>query len=163
MTARVLIALLLLPAQTSAPVTARLVVQYRVSSEDDTSNAGKLTLPLRSGEVKRARVWEAECHVSASDASTAPDVAPEQLWGFGAELVHGRDNRPSVRLTASYVAPNGIVHDSTHTLTLDDPHPLAISELSARTDCRYDRVHLTLAAETVRASDRRSPDSRRDR
>ncbi|MFI5177577.1 MAG: hypothetical protein ACHQO8_03385 [Vicinamibacterales bacterium] len=150
---RVLIALALLAAigQTPPPATARVVVQYRVSSEDDTSNTGKITLPLTAGEVKRARLWEAGCHLTAATDGSQPPPDAEQIWGLGAELVVGRDNRPAVRVTTAHVAPNGAVHDETHVLALDDPHPLAMSELSARTDCRYDRVHVTIAAESVRS------------
>jgi hypothetical protein len=152
MPARALIALLLLviAGQTSPPATARVVVQYRASSEDDTSNTGKVTLPLKAGEIKRAVLWEADCHLTAATDGSAPPSGAEQVWGLQAELTRGRDNRPAVRLTSQHVAPNGAVREEAHVLALDDPHPLAMSELSARTDCRYDRIHVTIAAESVR-------------
>jgi len=153
MTRSALAALVLLAAgQTAPPVTARVVVEYRVSSEDDPSNAGKIALPLKTGDLKRARVWEAGCRVSAvADNSSAPPDA-EQVWGVQAELTRDRDNRPAVRIATAHVAPNGTVHEETHVLPIDDPHPLGLSDLSARTDCRYDRIHLTIAAESVRTA-----------
>jgi len=153
MPARALTALLLLalPSQSSPQATARVVVQYRVSSEDDTSNSGKVTIALKAGQTGRARIWETSCHLTAVTDDTATPADAEQVWGMSAELTRDRDNRPAVRLTTSHVAPNGVVHDETHVLALDDARPLALSELSARTDCRYDRIHLTIAAESVRA------------
>ena len=154
MPARVLLALLLLalPSQSSPPPTARVVVQYRASSEDDTSNTGKLMLALKTGDVGRARIWEAGCHLTGVTDATPTSADAEQVWGLSAELARGRDNRPAVRLTSVHIAPNGVTHEEAHMLTLDDARPLAMSELSARTDCRYDRIHLTIAAESVRST-----------
>lgn len=153
MPARALAAMLVAAAvgQTSPPApAARLVVRYSVSSEDDTANNGRLTLALKSGQPSRARIWEVACHLATATDASGPPPDAEQVWGLSAELTSGRDNRTAVRLETAHVAPNGMLHDETHTLTLDDPRPLALSELSARTDCRYDRIHLTVSAETVR-------------
>ncbi len=152
MPARALVAILIAAAAGSAPQpgSARLLIHYTAASEDDPSTSGRLTLTLDAGSVKHAAVWEAGCHLAGA-AEPAPSSDADQAWTFDADIVRGRDNRPAVRVRYRHLTPSGRpAPDVTRTLTPDGADTLSLNELSTHTDCRYDRIHITLSAELAR-------------
>lgn len=152
MPVRALVAILIVAAAGARPQTGspRLLVRYSAASEDDPSTSGRLTVALDANGVKSAAVWEAGCHVAgAADRASSPDA--DQAWTFDAELVRGRDNRPAARLRYRHFTSNGrAAPEATRVLALDGVDALSVNELSARTDCRYDRIHITITGEPAR-------------
>jgi hypothetical protein len=84
MPVRALAAMLIVAAagQTRPADTTRVLVRYAVSSEDDSTNAGRVILQLSGSDQKDAVVWEAGCHVAASDGdpSATPSSADQSWW-----------------------------------------------------------------------------------
>lgn len=153
MPVRALAAMLIVAAagQTRPADTARVLVRYSVSSEDDTANAGRVILPLSAGDQKDAVVWEAGCHVAASDDASAMPASADQSWWLRVDLTQGRDNRPAVRVRHRHLTARGISAEETRVLAIGATETLSLNELSAHTDCRYDRIHVTVSAEAARA------------
>jgi hypothetical protein len=154
MIARALAAMLVAAAvgQTLPPApAARVVVRYAVSSEDDTANSGRVILQLQSSDVKAAVVWEAGCHVGASDDPAAAPSTADQSWSLRADLARTRDNRPAVRVRHRHDTARGTSPEETRLLAIGSTDTLSLNELSTHTDCRYDRVHVIVSAEPVRA------------
>ncbi len=152
MSARALAAMLIVAAagQASPAPAARVIVRYSASSEDDASNAGRVIVALRANDLKDAIVWEAGCHVSASEDSSALPSTADQSWWLRLELARGRDNRPAVRVSHRHLTARGTSAEETRVIVVDTADSLNVNELSAHTDCRYDRIHITVSAETVR-------------
>jgi hypothetical protein len=152
MPARALAAILIAAAAGLTPQSesARLLVHYSTASEDDPSTSGRLTLTLDANGVKRVGIWEAGCHVAGA-TDRAPSADADQAWTFDADIVRGRENRPTVRVRYRHLAPTvRATADATRVLALDGTDTLSLNELSAHTDCRYDRIHITLVAEPAR-------------
>ncbi len=152
MTARALVALLVLAAgvQPAPPRSARVLLRYSAVSEDEGPNAGRVALPLVGGSVSRAVVWEAGCRLFSEAERTAPPPDAEQFWTFSAEPAAAPGNQPGARVRYRHVgARPGNAPETTRLLRIDTADEISLNELSARTDCRYDRVHLHAAAETV--------------
>lgn len=150
MPARALAAMLVAAAvgQNSPPApAARVVVRYSVSSEDETTNSGRVILQLRASDVKDAVIWEAGCHVAASDDPSATPSSADQSWSLRADLARGRDNRPAVRVRHRHYTARGTSAEETHLLAIGGTDALSLNELSTHTDCRYDRVHVIVSAE----------------
>jgi hypothetical protein len=152
MPARALAAILIVAAtgQSSPPDTARVVVRYSVSSEDDGSNSGRVILQLTATAQKDAVVWEAGCHVAASDTSSAMPSSADQSWWLRADLARDRANRLAVRVRHRHLTARGTSAEETRLLSIGGTDTLSLNELSAHTDCRYDRIHLSVSAEAVR-------------
>lgn len=146
---RALAAILIAAAvgQSSPQATARVVVRYSVSSEDDTANSGRLILQLQANDVKDAVIWEAGCHVAASDDPSATPSSADQSWSLRADLARGRDNRPAVRVRHRHYTARGTSAEETHLIAIGGTDALSLNELSTHTDCRYDRVLVTVSAE----------------
>jgi hypothetical protein len=159
MPVRALAAILIVAAvgQNSPASATRIQVRYSVSSEDDTSNSGRVLLQLRAGELKNAVVWEAGCHVAASDDSSATPASADQSWWLRVDLTRGRDNRPAVRVRHRHLTARGTSAEETRVLAIGAAETLSLNELSAHTDCRYDRIHVTVSAEAPRAPVRAIP------
>ena len=152
MSARALAAILLVAAAAQPPQSARVVIGYVASSEDEPSNPGRLAVPLPTSGAKTAWVWEAGCRMAAASDREPPGDA-DQSWTFVVDLVRGSDNLPAARLRYRHTSANGrATPEETRVLRLDSADALDMNEVSARTDCRYDRVHITASAETARAT-----------
>jgi hypothetical protein len=153
MPVRALAAMLIVAAagQTRPSDTTRVFVRYAVSSEDDSTNAGRVTLQLSASDQKEAVVWEAGCHVAASDDSSAMPSSADQSWWLRVDLTRGRDNRPAVRVRHRHLTARGTSAEETRVLAIGATETLSLNELSAHTDCRYDRIHITLSVEAARA------------
>jgi hypothetical protein len=153
MPARALVALLLVAgsAQQPATPTVRVLVRYAVSSEDDASNGGRLTLAIAAGETKNVVVWEAACRVSgAAGTALAPSDA-EQSWTFQIDLTRGADRRLSARVHyRHHTARPGDAPETSREVRTDGRDELNLESLSARTDCRYDHLHITITADADR-------------
>ena len=154
MPVRALAAMLIVAAagQTRPADTTRVLVRYAVSSEDDSTNAGRVILQLSASDQKDAIVWEAGCHVAASDGdpSATPSNA-DQSWWLRVDLTRGRDNRPAVRVRHRHLTARGTSAEEARVLAIGAAETLSLNELSAHTDCRYDRIHITVSAEAARA------------
>ena len=153
MPARALAAMLVVAAagQVSPPApAARVVVRYSVSSEDDTTNSGRVILQLQASDVKDAVVWEAGCHVAGSEDPSAIPSSADQSWSLRADLARARDNRPAVRVRHRHYTARGTSAEETRVLSIGGTDTLSLNELSTHTDCRYDRVHVTVSVEPAR-------------
>jgi len=138
--------------QTRPADTTRVLVRYAVSSEDDSTNAGRVILQLSASDQKNAVVWEAGCHVAASDGDpSATPSSADQSWWLRVDLTRGRDNRPAVRVRHRHVTARGTSAEETRVLAIGAAETLSLNELSAHTDCAYDRIHITGSAELARA------------
>src|SRR6478752_378913 len=123
----------------------RVLVRYAVSSEDDSTNAGRVILQLSASDQKNAVVWEAGCHVAASDGDpSATPSSADQSWWLRVDLTRGRDNRPAVRVRHRHVTARGTSAEETRVLAIGAAETLSLNELSAHTDCGYDRIHITV-------------------
>lgn len=122
------------------PVT----LAYRTASEDD-SPAGRMRLELTAGRLSRAVVWEHACSVSARRDAEEPGSDADQFWTFRLELTKDAKGRPAVRVRHRVVKPSGLAPEQDRLLVLDGKDTLVVDAFSARTDCRYDRVHLTVS------------------
>jgi len=154
MPVRALAAMLIVAAagQTRPADTTRVLVRYAVSSEDDSTNADRVILQLRASDHKNAVVWEAGCHVAASDGDpSATPSSADQSWWLRVDLTRGRDNRPAVRVRHRHVTARGTSAEETRVLAIGAAETLSLNELSAHTDCGYDRIHITVSAELARA------------
>ena len=136
--------------QSSPPATARVLVRYSVSSEDDTANSGRVIVELRASDVKDAIVWEAGCHLGGADDSSALPASADQSWLVRADLTRGRDSRPAVRVRHRHLTARGTSDEETRVLSIGGTDTLSLNELSTHTDCRYDRVLIIVSAEPVR-------------
>ncbi|HKW02194.1 MAG TPA: hypothetical protein VJN96_20395 [Vicinamibacterales bacterium] len=154
MPVRALAAILIVAAagQTRPADTTRVLVRYSVSSEDDSTNAGRVVLQLTGSDQKEAVVWEAGCHVAASDDGSAIPSSADQSWDLRVDLTRGRDSRPAVRVRHRHFTARGTSAEETRVLAIGATDTLSLNELSAHTDCRYDRIHVTVSAESARAS-----------
>lgn len=154
MPARALVALLLVAGAAQQPATpsVRILVRYAVSSEDDAANGGRFTLAIAPNETKSAVVWEAACRVSgAANTAVVPSEA-EQAWTFQIDLTRGADSRVSARVRSRHHAARpGDAPDTSREVKTDGRDELSIDGLSARTDCRYDHLRITITADTDRA------------
>jgi hypothetical protein len=153
MPVRALAAMLIVAAagQTRPADTTRVLVRYAVSSEDDSTNAGRVILQLSASDQKEAVVWEAGCHVAASDDPSATPSSADQSWWLRVDLTRGRDSRPAVRVRHRHFTARGTSAEDTRVLAIGSAETLSLNELSAHTDCRYDRIHITVSAEAVRS------------
>ena len=153
MPVRALAAILIVAAagQTRPADTTRVLVRYAVSSEDDSTNTGRVILQLSASDQKEAVVWEAGCHVAASDDPSATPSSADQSWWLRVDLTRGRDNRPAVRVRHRHFTARGTSAEETRVLAIGSAETLSLNELSAHTDCRYDRIHVTVSAEAARA------------
>ena len=135
--------------QGAPAATATVVVSYSVVSEDDTSNRGSVTLALKAGEVRQAIVWELDCHLDARANAAAAAPGVDQYWNFKADVVAAPDGRPAVRIRYVRIriaAAGPQPPEKQQLLPLDGTGALAITEFSTRTDCRYDRINLSVTA-----------------
>ena len=128
----------------SAPQTPTLVIAYRAASEDDASS-GRLRVPLAAGKPATAIVAEFECRVSAQPNADAPPGDADQFWRIHAELTKDAKGRASARVRYRLVKPSGAGAEQDKTIVLDGRETLAIDGFSARTDCRYDRILVTIS------------------
>ena len=153
MPVRALAAMLIVAAagQTRPADTTRVLVRYAVSSEDDSTNAGRVILQLSASDQKEAVVWEAGCHVAASDDPSATPSSADQSWWLRVDLTRGRDNRAAVRVRHRHFTARGTSAEDTRVLAIGSAETLSLNELSAHTDCRYDRIHVTVSAEAARS------------
>jgi hypothetical protein len=122
-----------------------VVLSYRAATEDDSSS-GNLRMSLSAGRVMTAVVWERECALASKRDADAPGVDSDQFWSFRVELTKDPRGRPAARVRYRAVkgpAKPGAEQD--RLLLLDGKDTLAIDGFSARTDCRYDRIHLTVS------------------
>jgi hypothetical protein len=131
-------------ATVSAPQTPTLTIAYRAASEDDAST-GRLRLPLAAGKPATAVVAEFECRVSARPNAGAPQGDADQFWSIHAELTKDAKGRASARVRYRLVKPSGAGAEQDRTIALDGRETLAIDGFSARTDCRYDRIIVTIS------------------
>jgi hypothetical protein len=128
----------------SAPQSPSLVIAYRAASEDDAST-GRLRLPLTAGKPATAVVAEFECRVSARPGADAPGSDADQFWRIRADLTKDAKGRAAARIRHRLVKPSGAGAEQDKTIALDGRDTLAIDGLSARTDCRYDRILVTIS------------------
>jgi hypothetical protein len=142
-----LAALIALPAaagQTRPAPDPSILLSYRAATEDE-GVSGRATLTLHAGEVTRAAVWELGCRLGVRTDAGAPSSDVDQYWSVQAELTKASAG-PVVRIRYRVVKPPAAGSQKEHLLRLDGRNPLHLEELSARTDCRYDRIYLTLSA-----------------
>jgi hypothetical protein len=140
---------LVLSAGLSAPRVAHaqsavVVLTYRAQSEDDAS-AGRLRLELSASRPARAVVWERACTVSARRDADAPDADVDQFWTFRIDLAKDARGRPAARVRYRLVTASGPGREQERLVVLDGKDTLALDGFSARTDCRYDRVLLSIS------------------
>jgi hypothetical protein len=131
-------------ATPSATQAAALVIHYRAASEDEAST-GRLRLPLAAGKPSTAVVAEFECRVSARPNADAPQSDADQFWRIHAELTKDAKGRASARVRYRLVKPSGAGAEQQQVIVLDGRDTLAIEGFSARTDCRYDRILVTIS------------------
>lgn len=131
-------------AAVSAPQAPSLVIAYRAASEDDAS-AGRLRLPLVAGKPSTAIVSEFECRVSARPNADAPQGDADQFWSIHAELTKDAKGRVSARVRSRLVKASGAGAEQQKVIVLDGRETVAIDGFSARTDCRYDRILVTIS------------------
>ena len=134
------------------PAPGRVTVRYTISSEDEPATSGRLTLPIQAAGTSTGVVWEGGCRL-ASALVDAPPREAEQFWTFTVDLTRDSRGQPAARLryrhTSADARPSAEV---TRVLSLDGSDPLALNELSSRTDCPYDRIHLTAAGDQSRSA-----------
>jgi len=153
MPARALVALLLVTAVAQQPAapTVRVLVRYAAASEDEAANSGRVAVAIASGETKSAVVWEAACRVGAAADTVAPPTDAEQSWTFRIDLTRGADGGVSARVRYRHAtARPGDAPEMSRVLRTDGRDELSVDALSARTDCRYDHLRVTITAEAVR-------------
>ncbi len=122
-----------------------VVLAYRAASEDDASR-GILRVELTAGRTARVVVWERDCGLSGRrDAAVPPLEAVDQYWTFQIDLAKDERGRPAARVRYRLVKPAGPGPDQDRLVLLDGRDVLAIEGFSARTDCRYDRIHLSVS------------------
>jgi hypothetical protein len=123
-----------------------VAIQFRAVSEDETANGGEVTLDLGSGESRAASVWERECRVAGQAGSDVPADA-DQFWTFRASRAGER-----VRVRHRHVdgGRGATAPEEETVLSTDGRNPLVLSALSASTQCRYDRIAVTVSATTGR-------------
>jgi hypothetical protein len=126
-----------------APAPA-VVITYRAATEDDAST-GRLRLMLAAGRIARAVVWERECTVSSRTDVDSPAVDADQYWTFRVDLAKDATGQPAARVRYRLMKPDRPGKEEDRLLRLDGKDTLAIDGLSARTDCRYDRIHVLVS------------------
>ncbi|HET9369549.1 MAG TPA: hypothetical protein VFO19_04855 [Vicinamibacterales bacterium] len=133
-----------LPAPQPSPV--QLLFQYRVSSEDGSAGSDAFRLAVPSARAASAVIWERDCSIGGAPNLAEPPAPSDQFWTFEAteEIARGRRQ---IRLRYRGVVAGAAKPPpfSTHTIALDRPAPLALHELSARRDCRYDRLTISVS------------------
>ena len=131
------------PAQTPA-----VVVTYRAATEDDASS-GRVRLTLAAGRTARAVVWETACAVSSRIGADTPAVESDQFWVFRVDLAKDSAGKPAARVRYRVMKPNRPAKeapkDEERIVRLDGRDALVLDAFSARTDCRYDRIHLSVS------------------
>ena len=153
MPARALVALLLVAGSAQQPATpnVRVLVRYAVSSEDDAANGGRFTLAIAPGETKSGVVWEAACHVGGAAVTEQAPSDAEQSWTFQIDMTRGADGRVSARVRyRHHTARPGDAPEVSREVHADGRDELTIDGLSARTDCRYDHLRITITADADR-------------
>ena len=153
MPARALVALLLVAgsAQQPATPTIRVLVRYAASSEDDAANGGRFTLPIAADETKSAVVWEAACRVSGAAGTLLAPSDAEQSWTFQIDLTRAADGRVSAHVRyRHHTARPGDAPEASRDVRTDGHDELSLDGLSARTDCRYDHLRITITADADR-------------
>jgi hypothetical protein len=123
----------------------QLAIQYRVNSEDGSAGGDVFRLPVGS-QPSPAVVWEQDCRLGGAPNVTEPPAPADQYWTFEAveESPRGaRQIRIRYRVVVSGAAKPAPLR--THTIALDKPAPLVLQELSARRDCRYDRLTISVS------------------
>ena len=128
----------------SPPQSPTLVIAYRAASEDDAS-AGRLRVALAAGKAATAVVAEFECRVSARPNADAPQGDADQFWRIHAELTKNAKGRVSARVRYRLVKASGAGVEQEKVIVLDGRETVAIDGFSARTDCRYDRILVTIS------------------
>jgi len=131
-------------AATPVPQATAVVIAYRAASEDESST-GRVRLDLAAGRIARAVVWERACAVSARRDADAPDVDADQFWTFRVEVTKDAKGRTAARVRHRLVKASGAEPEQERVIVLDGKDALAIDGFSARTDCRYDRIHLAVS------------------
>jgi hypothetical protein len=133
-----------LPAEQRTPAL-ELAIQYRVNSEDGTAGGSAFRLPVSAGQPSPAVVWEHDCALGGAPSVNEPPVPADQYWIFEASEEAARGAR-QIRIRYRVVANGGAkpAPFRTHTIALDKPAPLVLHELSARRDCRYDRLTISV-------------------
>jgi len=154
MLARALVAVLFVAGAAQQPATpsVRVLVRYAASSEDDAANGGRFTLAIAPGETKSAVVWEAACRVGGAAGTTQAPSDAEQSWTFQIDLTRGADSRVRARVRYRHqTARPGDAPETSRDVQTDGRDELSLDGLSARTDCRYDHLHVTITADADRA------------
>jgi len=142
--ALVALVLMALGSAASASQATAVVLTYRAATEDDASS-GRVRLDLAAGRIARAVVWERACAVSAWRDAAEPDVNADQFWTFRVELTKDAKGRAAARVRYRLVKESGAGPEQERVIVFDGKDTLAIDAFSARTDCRYDRIHLAVS------------------
>ena len=121
-----------------------VVLSYRAATEDDSSS-GSVRLTLAAGKPVTAVVWERECAVASKRDADAPGVESDQFWAFRIEPAKDPRGRAAARVRYRAVKGPEKPAEQDRLLLLDGKDTLAIDAFSARTDCRYDRIHLSVS------------------
>ena len=124
----------------------QLAIQYRVNSEDGSAGSDAFRLAVSSARPSSAVVWERDCTIGGAPNRTEPTAPADQYWTFEAIEENARGQR-QVRIRYRVVVSGATTQtpERTHTIALDQPVPLVLNELSARRDCRYDRLTISLS------------------
>lgn len=122
-----------------------VVLSYRAATEDDSSS-GTMRLTLAAGKPVTAVVWERECALVSKRDTETPGVESDQFWWFRIEPAKDPRGRAAARVRyRSVKGPEKPGAEQDRLLLLDGKDTLAIDAFSARTDCRYDRIHLSVS------------------
>ncbi len=142
------------PGTALASQSAIVTIAYRAASEDDAST-GRVTLALVAGRIGRASVWEYACAVRARADAENPGTEADQFWSFRADLTTTKTLVTTARLRYRLVTAAGQGPELERILVVDGRDTLSLDALSARRDCRYDRVLVTVSARPVAAKEAR--------
>jgi N-acyl-D-amino-acid deacylase len=129
---------------------ATVTIAYRAASEDDAST-GRVTLSVAAGQIARASVWEHACTVRSRADAESPGTDADQFWSFRADLTTTRTQVTTVRLRYRLVTAAGQGPELERVLVVDGRDTLSLEGFSARRDCRYDRVLVTVSARPAAA------------
>ncbi len=129
---------------------ATVTIAYRAASEDDAST-GRVTLPVAPGRIGRASVWEHACTVRSRADAESPGTDADQFWSFRADLTTTKSLVTTVRLRYRLVTAAGQGPELERVLAVDGHDTLSLEGFSARRDCRYDRVLVTVSARPAAA------------
>ncbi len=133
------------PVSQAPQAKVTVTLKYRAASEDEAST-GQILLNIGPGETGRAAVWERECALRARANADVPGTDAEQFWSIRGELSKDTRGRSVLRVRYRLVKEGSSGPEEDRSILTDGKDTLALEAFSARTSCRYDRIHATITA-----------------